>query len=144
MDAWASETIRNTQHSPRRSDTAPEGPSKAAAVLEGAERLLSLDPPINSALDVTEANVAAVRFALMGVDGIGYATANYFTMLLGFPGVKPDRMIHRFLRDALGHDLSDAQAARIVTAAAERLKQTEHDLDHAIWNWESERAADAR
>lgn len=140
VDEWATNVIRNTQRSPRRPATAAEGPTKAAAVLEAAKRLLSLDPPIDSASDVEEANVAAVRSALMQVDGIGYATANYFTMLLGHPGVKPDRMIHRFLRDALGRDLNDAQAAQLIKNAAVHLKQTEHALDHAIWHWESQRA----
>jgi len=77
---------------------------------------------------------------MQGVSGIGYATANYFLMLLGAPGVKPDRMIHRFLTDATGRTFTNAEAERVLLAAAERLGVKPDDLDHACWSYESERA----
>ena len=61
-------------------------------------------------------------------------------MLLGAPGVKPDRMIHRFVKEATGRPLTNAEADALVTAAAERLATEAHELDRAIWSYESERA----
>jgi predicted nuclease of restriction endonuclease-like RecB superfamily len=57
-------------------------------------------------------------------------------MLVGLPGVKPDRMIRRFVADALAVDeaaVSEAEARRLVTAAAARLGVGLSDLDYAIW-----------
>ncbi|HEV8221812.1 MAG TPA: hypothetical protein VGQ05_16190 [Streptosporangiaceae bacterium] len=51
-------------------------------------------------------------------------------------------MVHRFLRDAAGHAFSNAQAESVVVAAAERLSVQPHVLDHAIWRYESSKAAD--
>jgi hypothetical protein len=79
---------------------------------------------------------------LASVPGIGRGTASYFLMLLGAPGVKPDRMVHRFLRDAAGHAFSNAQAESVVVAAAERLSVQPHVLDHAIWRYESSKTTD--
>ena len=59
---------------------------------------------------------ASVTDALRSVPGIGYATSNYFLMLLGAPGVKPDRMVHRFLRGALGRGLTNARSLEYRTA----------------------------
>ena len=57
---------------------------------------------INIAGHITAANTATAKRVFQSVPGIGYATASYFLMLLGAPGIKPDRMIHRFLQDATG------------------------------------------
>jgi len=50
-------------------------------------------------------------------------------------------MVHRFLRDAAGQAFSDAQAESAVIAAAERLGVQPHVLAHAIWRYESSKAA---
>ena len=83
-----------------------------------------------------------MQHVLASVPGIGRATASYFLMLLGAPGAKPDRMVHRFLSDAAGHPFPNAQAEIAVIAAAERLHVQPHVLDHAIWRYESSKAAD--
>jgi hypothetical protein len=62
-------------------------------------------------------------------------------MLLGAPGVKPDRMVHRFLYDAAGHAFSDPQAENVIKAVAGQLDVQPHVLDHAIWRYESSKAA---
>jgi hypothetical protein len=49
-------------------------------------------------------------------------------------------MIHRFLTDATGLTFTNPDAERVLLAAAERLKVAPHDLDHAIWSYESKRA----
>jgi hypothetical protein len=51
-------------------------------------------------------------------------------------------MVHRFLSDAAGHPFSNAQAENVIRAAAGRLNVQSHVLDHAIWRYESSKAAD--
>lgn len=63
-------------------------------------------------------------------------TWRYVLMLAGVPGVKPDRMICRFVADALEVprlSVGSGFAAEIVTAAARELDMTATSLDHAIW-----------
>jgi hypothetical protein len=132
---WAKD-FGNSQTSPGRSKTAPGGPTKAAAIREAAA-LLS-DIGVNHAKDITPETAKDVKATLQRVQGIGYATSNYFLMLLGAPGVKPDRMIHRFL-ESDGRQFTNAQAEEIITAVAERLHVAPHVLDHAIWAYESQR-----
>ena len=139
VHAWARH-FGNRQHSPTRPPSAPGGPSKAAAVREAAGALR--EQGINTAADIGLDNTGAVQNVLASVPGIGRGTASYFLMLLGAPGVKPDRMVHRFLSDAAGHPFSDAQAESVVIAAAGRLHVQPHVLDHAIWRYESSKAAD--
>ncbi len=134
----------NEQHSPRRSADAPGGPWKSAAVLEAAMNLRELS--IDSAADITDENAAAAKAALRSVQGIGFATTNYFLMLLGRPGVKPDRMVHKFLWDATCQSWTNAQANDLVVAAAAQIGARgvpPHELDHAIWSCESRKAAKA-
>ena len=95
---------------------------------------------INTATDIGLGNTETAQRVLAAVPGIGRGTANYFLMLLGAPGARPDRMVHRFLREAAGHAFSDAQAESAVIAAAERLSVQPHVLAHAIWRYESSKA----
>jgi hypothetical protein len=137
IDNWAA-SFGNRQLSPGRSASSEGGPSKAAAIRESSQTLLSSGIDVTE--DITLANAKIVWKALQAVSGVGYATANYFLMLLGSPGVKPDRMIHRFLTDATGRTFTNAEAERILFAVANRLAVEPHDLDHAIWSYESKRA----
>jgi hypothetical protein len=133
VSGWA-RSFGNQQHSPSRRRDAPHGPSKAAAVKEAAGKLR--EEGINVAGDITVSTVEDAKAALRSVSGIGYATANYFLMLLGVPGVKPDRMIHRFLEDAAGHALTNANADKVLRVVAANLGIQAHELDHAIWAYE--------
>lgn len=66
-------------------------------------------------------------------------TWRYVLMLAGVPGVKPDRMICRFVADALGvprRRVGAEFAAEIVTAAAPELDGSVTALDHAIWRFQ--------
>ena len=66
-------------------------------------------------------------------------TWRYMLMLAGVPGVKPDRMISRFVADTLGLSRRRVKtdfAADAVLATAERLTMSPTDLDHAIWDWQ--------
>jgi hypothetical protein len=138
VPVWARSCFGNTQLSPGRREDAPCGRSKAAAVLEAAGKLRNVG--INVAADIDSDTVATAKQAVSSVSGIGYATANYFLMLLGVPGIKPDRMIHRFLKESTGHAFTNACAEQILREIASRLDVQAHELDHAIWRYESERA----
>lgn len=132
--AWAVE-FGNEQWAPSRPASAPGGPTKAAAILESAD-LLVATLGVDRAQDVTADTVTDVRACLRRVGGIGVATSSYFTMLLGYPGVKPDVMIHRFLTGVTGKQLSDETAVEELTAAAAELGVSETDLEHGIWSWQ--------
>lgn len=57
-------------------------------------------------------------------------------MLAGTPGVKPDRLIRRFVMSAVGatrRPLTDDQLTGLVERAAEHFDASPSDLDHAIW-----------
>lgn len=136
--AWAS-AFGSLQVSPGRRANAARGQSKAATVREAAGKLL--EEGINIAAGIDSDIAGAAKTALRSVPGIGYATSNYFLMLLGVPGIKPDRMIRRFLKDATGHAFANAYAEQVLRAVATQLGIQEHELDHAIWQYERERAS---
>lgn len=138
VPAWAA-SFDNSQVSPGRREDAPCGPTKAAAVREAADKLRKEGVNVAGNIDVSTA--ATVKSTLCSVSGIGYATSNYFLMLLGVPGIKPDRMIHRFLKDAAGRAFSNTYAVGVLRAVAAHSGVPEHELDHAIWRYESERAS---
>lgn len=132
-EAWAA-AFGNRQRARRRPSEAPDGPTKAAAVLEGAQKLASIG--VEEAADVTDTTVDKVKQVMLSVGGVGHATTNYFLMLLGRPGVKPDRMVLRFLAATLGCDVTSFEADWLVTAAASALNVPAHELDHAIWAYQ--------
>jgi hypothetical protein len=137
IEAWAV-SFGSSQVSPRRPTSAPGGATKAAAVRQAAQ-LLS-DQDLKEASRIASESLTLARSTLRSVPGIGYATANYFTMLLGWPGMKPDSLVHRFLRRAIGKDSTNADAEVLVTEAAKSLGILPRDLEHAIWAFESEQA----
>jgi hypothetical protein len=92
------------------------------------------------ALHIDACNTEEVMPALRVVSGVGYATANYFLMLLGAPGVKPDRLIHGFPKEATGHTFTGAEADQVIGCVARALDIQPYELDHAIWHYESERS----
>lgn len=143
VEAWA-RTFGNMQHSPSRSRQRPDTPWKSAAVLEAAEALTkrrAVGSGVDTAQDVTSANSRQVAATLMTVPGIGRVTADYFLMLLGYPGVKADTMIRRYLAQALdGKVRSVADAVAAVTAAAATLGCDVVHLEHSIWAFESARS----
>jgi hypothetical protein len=138
VEGWA-KRFGNRQHSPHRPARAPFGASKAATVRQAAQALCTYG--VTTDRQITADNAEGVWTVLRSVPGLGYATANYFLMLLGAPGVKPDTMIKRFLADAAGHEFTDGEAERVVRAAAEQLGVQPHKLDHAVWSYESWKAA---
>jgi hypothetical protein len=109
------------------------GKPKADLIVEVAKRLV--DVGVITASDV-EPRVESQRQAWCGVHGLGPVTWAYFGMLVGQPGVKVDRMIHRFVAGVFNRELSESEATDLVTAVAVRMKVMSPELDHAIWRYQ--------
>jgi len=61
-------------------------------------------------------------------------------MLLGVPGVKPDRMIKRFVGDALGRANVPAEECSVLLhQVANNMGVDATRLDHAIWSYQRTR-----
>jgi hypothetical protein len=63
-------------------------------------------------------------------------------MLAGIPGIKPDRMITRFVADALGLPRKSVKpnfALEALKATANEMGLSPSDLDHGIWLWQRRR-----
>ena len=59
--------------------------------------------------------------------------------LAGIPGIKPDRMIIRFVAKALNRPVKTVGTAvcvELLTAVAGEQSMTQSELDHAIWNYQ--------
>lgn len=130
-----------------RTSTRPGAPLKAQVILSVATHLPDLG--VRTAIDLrrvaadagTAQLVKSFWTSLPGQrSGISW---RYLNMLAGVPGVKPDRMIRRFVARSLGgaaYEMSAAQIAALVEAASGELDVTASDLDHAIWLFQSGRA----
>lgn len=84
--------------------------------------------------------LARVKKAWLQVPGQGPGvTWHYVQMLARIPGIKPDRMIIRFVAKALDRPVKTVGTAfcvELLTAAAGELSMTPSELDHAIWNYQ--------
>jgi hypothetical protein len=130
----------------RQRTSSRNGILKAEAVLLAGRVLVSLG--LERPADVLAANddqLDALRGNWTQIRGQGSGISlDYFLMLNGFAGVKGDRMIRRFVAEALGlsNELSvdSARAVGLVRDAARRIGVDDRRLDFAIWEYESERA----
>jgi len=63
------------------------------------------------------------------------ATYNYLLIWACLPSVKPDRMVLRFLANALGKDadLSTQKAVELITETAKAMNVSVRTLDHIAW-----------
>lgn len=112
------------------------GRAKSVLIPEVSARLV--DAGVVRAMDV-DPRLPAQRGAWSGTHGLGGVTWEYFTMLLGQPGVKADRMIRRFVSASVGRDVDSERAGVIVREVAEWLGADPRYLDHALWRHESGR-----
>lgn len=113
------------------------GRLKSDICLDVAQRLVDAGVSQSAQLDV---NREAQKRAWTGTVGLGWVTWEYFTMLLGHPGVKADTMIKRFVSEALMvQDADPKRAHAAVMDAAKILGVRARDLDHAIWRHQSGR-----
>lgn len=133
-DAYA-EAVKNRQ---RTSTT--NGILKAEAVFREATILAEAD--VTDVTGLTD----DVRERWMTVPGQKSGTSwDALLLVTGHDTVKADRMLRRFVADAIGSTETKVSAARaheLVVAAAARLGVSARALDGAIWSYES--AAPAR
>jgi hypothetical protein len=132
----------------RQRTSTTNGILKAEAVLyeariledEGVERAVDLTAASEERLDYLQS-----RWSTVAGQGSGVSW-RAFSMVLGLPEVKPDRMIRRFAATALGRpgetSVSVDEARRLVLAAASHLGVSPRALDRAIWAYQSRPKAD--
>jgi hypothetical protein len=126
-----------------KTSTHKGAPLKAYAIEAEAKGMIEMG--IFSAQDLRDAaanpdDLARVRKVWLTVPGQGPGvTWHYVQMLAGITGIKPDRMIIRFVANALGRptkSLTTGFCVEILTAVADELTMTATELDHAIWSYQ--------
>ena len=122
----------------RQRTSSRNGILKADAVLRVAQVLV--DAEVQTPEDLAAATpdqLAEVRRRWTAITGQGSGLSwDYFLMLAGRQGVKADRMVRRFVADALGvgeHEVSQREAHALITGAATQLQVPISRLDYAIW-----------
>lgn len=122
---------------------------KSACVIEAAKHIQVLGNGVRTADDARAVGIWEVQNAYTSVTGLGAITGEYFCMLLGEPGVKADRMVVRFVEDALndsqGRVTSD-RARRLVESAFARTDVLAENLtafEHGIWRFQRAKSAEA-
>lgn len=117
--------------------------SKADCAISAAENYLALGVKSSSDFDSRDAKH---KKAYVSVRGLGPITYEYFTMLLGTPGVKSDTLITRFVNRTLRLEGSEAlSSARVREALVETHKHFPdvplNTFDNMIWRYESSRSS---
>lgn len=107
------------------------GSTKASCIIQAAANLAQLGVHTSDDLD---AGNAGHKHAYVSVHGLGWVTWEYFTMLLGLPGIKADTWIVRFVGNSLGRGVSPTEARSLLIASADVLSVDAAQLDHAIWD----------
>jgi hypothetical protein len=132
----------------RQRTSTTNGILKAEAVLHEA-RILE-EEGVELPADLTGASPERLehlqgRWCTVAGQGSGVSW-RAFSMLVGLPEVKPDRMIRRFAAAALGRPRETAvgvdEARELVLGAAARLGVSPRALDNAIWSYQSRPKAD--
>lgn len=124
--------------------TTKGAPLKAEAIYAAASRLNERGIDSTDALRAATADeLSDTKKAWTTVPGQRSGiTWNYFLMLAGIPGVKADRMVIRYVADAIGsapESVSATDAALLVKEVAEKSGRNITHLDHAIWRFQSGR-----
>lgn len=136
-DGWAARIGTRNRTSTRGGVLKSEAIRDAARVL--AAEGIATAAGLRAAAD-DEVRLEQVRKAWCAVKGQRSGiTWRYVLMLAGVSGVKPDRMIIRFVADALEvprRSVGSEFAAEIVTAASPELDMSATTLDHAIWRFQ--------
>ncbi|WP_052583233.1 hypothetical protein [Mycobacteroides abscessus] len=136
-DGWADKIGNRNRTSTRGGVLKSEAIRDAATVLaaNGIETTTALRAAAEDATHLARVEAAwcAVKGQRSGI------TWHYMQMLAGIEGVKPDRMICRFVADALEQSrrsVTTGFALEILTAAAKEMRMSPTDLDHAVWQWQ--------
>ena len=120
--AWLEEVLENRQKT--------GGVPKAEAIISAADRLAQIGVVTSKDVD---RNSAEQRKAYCGTRGLGPVTWQYFLILVGHDGVKPDTLVTRFVEVAIGRKPDARAVTSLVTDAAKRLGVPAAALDHSIW-----------
>ena len=140
-EALAVEVFRNRQRTSSRS-----GILKAEAVYRFAKALNQCEiDSIDDISDVAQMRSSKTAVELIPGQGSGISF-KYFLMLAGNENlVKPDRMLLRFIKNALGAQrfVSEEGAQELITLAAKELREdfphlTPARLDFLIWQFQRE------
>ncbi|RCS91642.1 hypothetical protein CIK61_17760 [Brevibacterium aurantiacum] len=97
--------------------------------------------------DFLAADHETMKDVYTGVIGLGPVTFEYFSMLLGVPGVKADTMIVRYVNNALraaGHEAVIGKVARtLVIEVFDALQKGESltHFEHALWRFQSDQTS---
>lgn len=113
------------------------GRTKASAITEVAAQLCAVG--VIKAVDLDPRQSEQKR-AYTSVHGLSWVTWEYFGMLLDRPGVKADRWITRFVVRAVERDIKPQEARDLLLGAASKFEVSPMNLDHAIWDYERNRA----
>lgn len=109
--------------------------TKAAAIARAAEALVAAGATTSKDVHA-HPDKKQLAAAYQSVRGLGWITWDYFLMLLGVDGVKADVMVQRFVSEAVGREVTAAEAKALVVAVAADLgpKVDVRDVDHRIWS----------
>ena len=133
-DAFAAAVGSRHRTSTKNGILKAEAVHQAATGLAAAKVETSQD--LARASDAVKTSWLAIRGQRSGVSW------RYFQMLAGVEGVKPDRMIHRFITCATGDRVDNLEAVERLSRAQRRLpapRPTLTQFDHAIWRYQSGR-----
>lgn len=128
-----------------RTSTKPGAALKADAALDAAKILqrhgIETVQQVQDQLgDRAGQEASTVKKEWLNIEGQRSGiTWRYFLMLAGIQGVKADRMIVRYVTNAVGQNVTPTSAAELVEKVAEKMGTTAIKLDHAIWRKESGR-----
>lgn len=138
---WAEGVVKNVRPTHTKSGVA----LKAEIIQQAARHMIDLE--IHTVTDlrrVVEENPLdnPVRAGWLGLKSRSSgATYDYLLMLAGGPSLKPDRMVLRFLAQALGEDteISPERADKLLTGTADHLGVDPRVVDHIVWRASSGR-----
>jgi len=118
----------------RQQTSTVSGILKAEAVLLAAQGIQKLG--LFTPSDVVRSQDDVENFWLKIKGQSSGISFGYFMMLLRQEGIKPDRMIVRFLEKALAREVSTDEAREMLAEVAHKLSLSQIQLDHAIWNYQ--------
>ena len=141
--AGGPEAFADLLQNKQRTSTRPGAPLKAAAVEQAAQVFVErgIDTPA-SLLSEVASDHDELKRKWREIPGqrssdVGW---RYLLLLAGAQEVKADRMVRRFVTEALGGaPVNATRAAELLAAAASRLSVEVRALDHAVWRYQRRR-----
>lgn len=135
----AREWATSIAHNLKPAHTGPGAPLKAEIIEQAAELMskLGIDtvPDLVSQVNDSPLDNEVLRGWKRLPSQSSGVTYNYLLILAGLPSVKPDRMVLRFLAQALGEEseLDGARAVKLITETAKSMNVDPRALDHIAW-----------